>query len=70
MATSKSKTKTKQQADDEENEDKPDDEEQEDDSNMTDAQKREKAFRDMIAKRRAGKNARSGRLSIHLRPRG
>lgn len=49
MATSQSKPKTKQQANDD-SDDSDDDEE--DDSDMTPQQKREQAFREMIAKKR------------------
>ena len=58
MATSKAKPKTKQKADDEEDQkDNSDDEtaEGEDSGDETPAQKREQAFRDMIAKRKGKK---------------
>lgn len=58
VATSQQKgTKTKkQQPDDEEAEDQPDDETaEEEDGDMTEEQKRESAFRKMIAKKRGGK---------------
>lgn len=58
MATAKAKPKSKQQADDEEDQkDQGDDEtaEGEDSGDQTDAQKREQAFRDMIAKKRGKK---------------
>lgn len=53
VATSKAKPKTKQQANDDNDDDEEDDDE--DDSNKTDAQKREDAFREMIARRKGGK---------------
>lgn len=49
MATSNAKPKTKQQANDGDDDEEDDDE---DDANQTDAQKRESAFRKMVAKKR------------------
>jgi hypothetical protein len=56
MATSKVKPKAKK-TDDEDSEDKPDDEtaEGEDSGDETPEQRREQAFRNMIAKRKGGK---------------
>jgi hypothetical protein len=65
VATSSKKTRTKQaqdeEDDNEDDEDARDNEDNEDDSNKTDAQKREDAFREMIARRRGKRNgSRSG----------